>query len=137
MRRTGEGEGRHGGRSPSPMTAGRSLAPAGCHRSARSSELEARSRPSGHAPAMSGWRGSAHYRGRMLLRLALLATIAFAAAVAAEDLPEWKRALAPPAGTVFAAKQEFVFSNESEPETLDPSVMTGVLESRLGTALFE
>ncbi len=70
-----------------------------------------------------------------MLRIALLATFAFAAV--AEDLPEWKQALVPPAGTPFAATQEFVFSNESEPETLDPSVMTGVLESRLATALFE
>ncbi|MCA8923975.1 MAG: peptide ABC transporter substrate-binding protein, partial [Planctomycetes bacterium] len=53
-------------------------------------------------------------------------------------------------GAVFAAlalaltgcpsggsKQEFVFNNGAEPETLDPHLQTGVPEGRLGDALFE
>jgi oligopeptide transport system substrate-binding protein len=49
----------------------------------------------------------------------------------------WDAKYRPPGTTKLAAKQEFVFTNESEPETLDPAIMTGVLESRLAMALFE
>ncbi|HYE08401.1 MAG TPA: peptide ABC transporter substrate-binding protein [Planctomycetota bacterium] len=71
-----------------------------------------------------------------MLRITALALLV-SVACAAEDLPEWKRALLPPEGTPLAARQEFTFSNESEPETLDPAIMTGVLESRLASGLFE
>ena len=42
-----------------------------------------------------------------------------------------------PAGVQLNAKQELVRNNGSEPETLDPHVMTGVPEHRLASCIFE
>jgi oligopeptide transport system substrate-binding protein len=60
-----------------------------------------------------------------------------AMAAAGDALPDWKAALQPKGDAWKKAKQEFVFNNDSEPETLDPAIMKGVLESRLAIALFE
>lgn len=60
------------------------------------------------------------------------------AAVTTAELPSWRAQLLPPAdGAWRRVPQEFTFNNESEPKTLDPALMTGVLESRLALALFE
>jgi oligopeptide transport system substrate-binding protein len=55
----------------------------------------------------------------------------------AADLPAWKQALQPTDDAWRKSAQDLIFNNESEPETLDPQLMTGVLESRLSLALFE
>lgn len=67
---------------------------------------------------------------RPLLLALLLATCA-----AADDA--WKQAYVPKGDAWRKTPQVFTFNNESEPETLDPAVMTGVLEGRLCLALFE
>jgi oligopeptide transport system substrate-binding protein len=72
---------------------------------------------------------------RTLLALLLLLNAGVLAAAAADDA--WKQAYVPKGDGWKAIPQEFTFNNESEPETLDPAVMTGVLEGRLCMALFE
>ena len=52
-------------------------------------------------------------------------------------MPEWKQRLMPEDDTWKSTEQHLIFHNESEPETLDPTMMTGVGESRIGEALFE
>jgi len=51
--------------------------------------------------------------------------------------PSWKRKYDPPDDSWKSAKQELVFVNGAEPETLDPHPMTGVPEHRLALALYE
>ncbi|MBA2480054.1 MAG: peptide ABC transporter substrate-binding protein [Planctomycetes bacterium] len=73
-----------------------------------------------------------------MLRYVVLLTIgALSALPAAEAMPDWKRALQPESDAWKKSEQVFVFNNQAEPETLDPTIMKGVLESRLGIALFE
>jgi oligopeptide transport system substrate-binding protein len=68
-----------------------------------------------------------------LLALALLVSPALA-----EELPgDWKQQLEPEDDAWKEVEQVFTFNNGAEPETLDPQLMTGVPEHRLGMALFE
>jgi oligopeptide transport system substrate-binding protein len=71
----------------------------------------------------------------MLTRIPLL--VLLVAGVGAADLPEWKRAYLPNGDAWKQVSQVFTFNNAAEPETLDPAIMTGVLEGRLALALFE
>ncbi|MBA3707946.1 MAG: peptide ABC transporter substrate-binding protein [Planctomycetes bacterium] len=64
-------------------------------------------------------------------------SLACCALPAADALPDWMRALQPQSDSWKKSKQELVFNNQAEPETLDPTIMKGVLESRIGIALFE
>ncbi|MCG3133611.1 MAG: Periplasmic oligopeptide-binding protein [Planctomycetes bacterium] len=81
---------------------------------------------------------------------ALTLLSAFAATAAAEDEGKKPEGAPPadPAGFDFSTlfepgdgwrstRQIFVWNNETEPETLDPAVMTGVTEHQLALALFE
>jgi oligopeptide transport system substrate-binding protein len=65
----------------------------------------------------------------------LLAARATAAQAAADA--DWKKHLQPDSDHWKSVAQDLVFNNDTEPETLDPGLMTGVPESRLGLALFE
>lgn len=67
---------------------------------------------------------------------ALLLALA-AVAAAADALPPWKAALQPDGDAWRSVAQELVFNNDTEPQTLDPGIMTGVPESRIGLSLFE
>jgi len=49
----------------------------------------------------------------------------------------WKAQHVPPDDSWRSVPQELVYNNGSEPETLDPAVMTGVTEHNLALALFE
>ena len=55
----------------------------------------------------------------------------------AADLPEWKQDYMPDGDAWKATKQHLRMSNNAEPETLDPQLMTGVTESRIALALYE
>jgi oligopeptide transport system substrate-binding protein len=55
----------------------------------------------------------------------------------ADDLPVWKKALAPKSDAWKKVDQHFFYNNDAEPESLDPAVITGLLEFRLVDALFE
>lgn len=68
---------------------------------------------------------------RPLLALCCLALLA------AAEPDAWMDALRPAGEAWRSAKQELVFNNESEPKTLDPHLMSGVVEARLALALFE
>ena len=57
--------------------------------------------------------------------------------VSADDLPAWKKALAPKSDKWKKVEQHFLFNNDAEPESLDPAVITGLLEFRIVDALFE
>ncbi len=59
------------------------------------------------------------------------------AAVGAADPDAWQESLRPPDDGWRATAQDLVFNNESEPKTLDPHLITGVVEARLALALFE
>jgi oligopeptide transport system substrate-binding protein len=72
---------------------------------------------------------------RNALLLLLLALPAFAG-----DDPfgnDWKREYEPVDDAWKSVKQELIFNNGAEPETLDPAIMTGVTEHTLALALFE
>jgi oligopeptide transport system substrate-binding protein len=66
----------------------------------------------------------------------VLALIAVAIALHGAD-EDWKKKYAPPTPAYREIAQEFSFNNGTEPETLDPALMTGVPEGRLATGLFE
>jgi oligopeptide transport system substrate-binding protein len=68
------------------------------------------------------------------MRRCLLLSILVACAVADDD---WRRAYVPADDAWRSVPQHLVFNNESEPETLDPATMTGVLEDRVAQCLFE
>ena len=53
------------------------------------------------------------------------------------QLPDWKKKLQPETNNWRKTKQILKFNNGSEPQTLDPHLMTGVLEGRLSDALNE
>ncbi len=72
---------------------------------------------------------------RLLLLLAGLAAASCAADGA--PLPAWRQKLLPDPALVSGVAQELSFNNGAEPQTLDPAIMTGVLESRLALALYE
>jgi oligopeptide transport system substrate-binding protein len=63
-----------------------------------------------------------------------------APAVAAADaagLPAWRARLLPATSAWKAVSQDFIFNNDTEPQTLDPQIMTGTPECRLALALGE
>ena len=66
---------------------------------------------------------------------ALLLLTLVASAWSADEA--WKQAYVPEGEAWKTLPQHFVFNNESEPETLDPAKMTGVLEDRIAKCLFE
>ncbi len=55
----------------------------------------------------------------------------------AADPDAWQEALRPAGEGWRVTAQDLVFNNESEPKTLDPHLLTGVVEARLSLALFE
>lgn len=55
----------------------------------------------------------------------------------AADPDSWLAELAPRSEAWRSLPQRLVFNNESEPRTLDPQLMTGVVEARIALALFE
>ncbi|MCX8040243.1 MAG: peptide ABC transporter substrate-binding protein [Planctomycetota bacterium] len=66
----------------------------------------------------------------------VLAVMAWATLAAAEP-DAWMDAVQPPGEGWRQHRQELVVNNESEPKTLDPHRMTGVVEMRVASALFE
>jgi oligopeptide transport system substrate-binding protein len=69
-----------------------------------------------------------------VIRIACL-LVAILSLRAADD--DWRARLQPTSDAWRSQPQELVFINESEPETLDPGIMRGVLENRIEMALFE
>jgi len=72
----------------------------------------------------------------------ILALLAFVPAGFASDEAEtfsgrWKKQYEPEDDSWKSVKQELIFNNNSEPETLDPAIMTGVPEHTLALALYE
>jgi oligopeptide transport system substrate-binding protein len=65
------------------------------------------------------------------------AWVMLCAAAALAEPDSWRERLAPSGDAWRATRQEFVFNNDSEPETLDPHTMTGATEMRIALALFE
>lgn len=61
----------------------------------------------------------------------------FCASACVGELPEWKARLQPEGDAWKKEDQHFVFNNGTEPETLDPALITGVPESRIVDGLFE
>ena len=59
-----------------------------------------------------------------------------AARVMSDNLPEWKAAYVPEGEIWKYTEQHFIFNNGTDPETLDPHLMTGLPEMRLAEALF-
>lgn len=55
----------------------------------------------------------------------------------ADDLPPWKKKLAPKTEAWKKVNQHFTFNNDADPESLDPAVITGLLDFRVVDALFE
>jgi len=74
-----------------------------------------------------------------LLVVALLAPAALAQETERHDPfdPAWKEPFLPQDDAWKQAKQELIFDNNAEPETLDPAIMTGVTEHTLALALYE
>ena len=72
---------------------------------------------------------------RQLVMILIMLWIANSAAAA--ELPAWKARLLPEGDAWRETEQHFVFNNGTEPETLDPALITGVPESRIVDALFE
>ncbi|MFM2090159.1 MAG: hypothetical protein RLZZ127_648, partial [Planctomycetota bacterium] len=72
-----------------------------------------------------------------MIRAVALALLAAVLAAGEADPDAWRAACRPTDEAWKAVPQRFVFSNESEPQSLDPGLMTGVLESRIAMALFE
>ena len=52
-------------------------------------------------------------------------------------IPNWKQKYLPDTDAWKKVEQHFVFNNGTDPESLDPALITGVPESRLVGALFE
>jgi len=59
------------------------------------------------------------------------------ALLSAAEPDAWQDALRPAGEGWRSTAQDLVFNNESEPKTLDPHLITGVVEARLALALFE
>jgi oligopeptide transport system substrate-binding protein len=78
---------------------------------------------------------------RLLLLAALLACgLPWISVRADETDPfsgDWKKEFEPEGDSWKKVPQELIYNNGSEPETLDPAVMTGVTEHNLALALFE
>ncbi len=68
------------------------------------------------------------------MRWSLLLLVAL---LRAADPDAWLAELRPPGEAWRSVAQDLVFNNESEPKTLDPQLMSGVVEARLALALFE
>lgn len=79
--------------------------------------------------------GRARLVCRFLILTALLSTPA--AQAGTKKLPAWKQRLMPPSDSWKKTKQELVFNNGTEPESLDPALIKGVPEMRVVQALFE
>jgi len=73
----------------------------------------------------------------LLLALALFAPAGLAGDEADPFSDTWKRQHAPEDDAWKSVKQELIFNNNAEPETLDPAIMTGVTEHTLALALYE
>ena len=67
----------------------------------------------------------------------VLLVLCFLAVLPAADPDAWMAELRPPGEAWKTAPQELVFNNESEPKTLDPHLMSGIVESRVAHALFD
>ena len=53
------------------------------------------------------------------------------------EKPDWEKPYLPKTNNWQAKKQHFIFNNGTDPESLDPALITGVPESRLAAELFE
>ncbi len=77
----------------------------------------------------------------LFVLIALAVTWLAVPTTADEELPafdtSWKAEFLPEDDGWKKAKQELIFNNGAEPETLDPAIMTGVTEHTLALALFE
>jgi len=73
----------------------------------------------------------------LLLALLLPSVPSFAGDEVAAPTTAWKKRHEPPDDSWKKASQELIFNNQSEPETLDPAIMTGVPEHTLALALYE
>ena len=60
-----------------------------------------------------------------------------AVSATADSVPEWKRVYVPEGDVWKYTEQHFTFNNGTDPETLDPHLMTGLPEMRLAEAIFE
>jgi oligopeptide transport system substrate-binding protein len=67
----------------------------------------------------------------------ILALAALSSACVAAERPDWQKKYLPEGDGWKKFPQELVFNNGAEPESLDPAIVTGVLEGRLISALFE
>ncbi|MHC4818406.1 MAG: hypothetical protein ACYTF8_10160, partial [Planctomycetota bacterium] len=67
----------------------------------------------------------------LLLALALFAPAGLAGDETDPFSDTWKRQHAPEDDAWKSVKQELIFNNNAEPETLDPAIMTGVTEHTL------
>ncbi len=56
---------------------------------------------------------------------------------AVTTIPDWKKSYLPKSDAWRKTAQHFVFNNSTEPDTIDPALVTGVPESRIADALFE
>ena len=79
---------------------------------------------------------------RLLLLAAFAAAATFLFPALADETADpfsddWKKEHEPEDDSWKSIKQELIFNNGSEPETLDPAIMTGVTEHTLALALFE
>ncbi|MHC4939149.1 MAG: peptide ABC transporter substrate-binding protein [Planctomycetota bacterium] len=74
---------------------------------------------------------------RLLLLLALFACFPVHADEPDASSDEWKKEFEPEDNSWKTVPQELIFNNGSEPETLDPAIMTGVTEHTLALALYE
>ncbi|MHC4136607.1 MAG: peptide ABC transporter substrate-binding protein [Planctomycetota bacterium] len=73
----------------------------------------------------------------LLLALALFVPAGLAGDETDPFSDTWKREHEPEDDTWKSVAQELIFNNNSEPETLDPAIMTGVPEHTLALALYE
>lgn len=74
---------------------------------------------------------------RFLFALVLCATAGVAGDETDPFGDAWRRNHEPEDGAWKSVPQELIFNNNSEPETLDPAIMTGVPEHTLALALYE
>ena len=92
---------------------------------------------SANRPEVTQARPAGRFRGRLDASRLVLAILAGALLAGprlpgADDLPDWRRGLQPDPARQ-APLQELSFNNGTEPQTLDPALMTGVPESRRAT----
>jgi oligopeptide transport system substrate-binding protein len=75
--------------------------------------------------------------GYFLALLQTLLLVSLSTISQAAELPAWKERLAPIGNAWKNTEQRFEVNLGAEPQTLDPGLMTGLLEGRLAAALFE